>query len=125
MSRSAAELYGAISDKLGSAPLSQTLPHVLILARRLKHLELEKWVRLEMNGYLRGNPAMTEDVTVPEYRTVAGQRSDEFGRPLIISDPQLQFISEERVRMGVQELEHLARGTNMLTIRTPASDLTS
>ncbi|HEC36031.1 MAG TPA: hypothetical protein ENI39_05800 [Anaerolineae bacterium] len=122
MSKSTIKLYHEIAQKAASEPLSRLLPSMLTLARRINNPDLENWVRLEMGGYLRENPAMNDDVVVPAYRTIAGQRSDEFGRPLIISDPELHFVNEDRIRSGVAELEHLARSRDMLTIRNPAAN---
>lgn len=122
MGESTAKLYQGIAHKAASEPLSQLLPSMLTLAQRLDNPDLENWVRLEMDGYLRENPAMSDDIVVPEYRTIAGQRSDEFGRPLIISDPKLHFVNQERIRSGVAELEHLASSKDMLTVRTPIAN---
>jgi len=120
MSRSIVKLYNEIAQKADSEPLSRLLLSMLTLARRLSNPDLENWVRLEVGGYLHQNPAMSDDIVVPEYRTIAGQRSNEFGQSLIINDPKLHFVNEDRIRSGVAELERLARSENMLTVRNPA-----
>ncbi len=122
MSESTTELYRRTTEQIASVPLSQLLPSILTLARRLNDSNLENWVRLEMDGYLKDNPAMNEDIVVPEYRAIAGRRSDEFGRPFVINDSRFHFINEERIRSGVAELEHLAKDNKMLTIHTPEAN---
>ncbi|VAW29961.1 hypothetical protein MNBD_CHLOROFLEXI01-3329 [hydrothermal vent metagenome] len=113
------ELYQEIDQKASSEPLSQLLPSMLTLARRLHNQTMENWVRLEMNGYLPENPAMNSDVVIPEYRTIAIQHSDEIGRPLIVNNPTLHFVNEDRIPMGVAELENLAKEPEMLVVRDP------
>lgn len=102
---------------------TSSLNELLSMAQRLSQevgdKDLEKWIRLEIGGYHGRNKAVTDDVSVPEYRTVPGQHSDDFGRPLVLSNPQLGFINEHRLREGVSELEHLATSQNTLTIRNP------
>ena len=60
---------------------------------------------------------MTEETVVPEYRTVVGTRSDEYGRPLVIKDPNLYFINEDRLRQGVAELEKFSSYESDITVR--------
>jgi hypothetical protein len=114
-----ASLYEELLSKMTSAPLGQTLPLALRLARELGDKAFEKWVRLELAGYLRDNVAMSEDVVVPEYRTVAGQHTDTNGRPLLIQDPKLYFVNEYRLRYGIEELEKMAGRTGTLAIQDP------
>src|SRR4030043_1349614 len=98
------KLYNEILRDLRSPKsLSEILSSVLILSKKIKDKELEEWTQLEMSGYVSANPAMTDDVTVPEYRTVPGQYNDIYGRPLIITDPKLQFVNEYRLRPGGPE----------------------
>ncbi len=68
-----------------SEKLSNILPSALILSNMVNNKELVKWIQLEMNGYFNTNPALTEEVVVPEYRIVPGQYHDVLGRPLIIT----------------------------------------
>ena len=115
------KLYNEVLRDLRSPKsLSEILPSVLILSKKIKDKELEKWTQLEMSGYVSANPAMTDEVVVPEYRTVPGQYHDIYGRPLIITDPKLQFVNEYRLRPGVPELENLAKSSKLLTIQDPA-----
>jgi hypothetical protein len=79
--------------------------------------ELASWIRLELMGYLSDNPAMKDDTVVPEYRGVAGQWFDDYGRVLALEDPNLGFINELRLRSGVAELEGIAGATEMLALR--------
>jgi hypothetical protein len=105
---SPADLYDKVVAQLTQRPLSQTLIDVIILAQSLHDSELERWARLESGGYLAENRAIRETDEVPTYRTVVGQYHDSYGRPLIISDPSLDFIMEERLRNPTAELESLA-----------------
>src|SRR5262245_58827928 len=104
--------------------LSRSLPACLRIATAIGERDLASWIRLELMGYFADNPAMTDDIVVPEYRGVAGQWYDDFGRPLALSDPGLSFINEIRLRQGVAELEGIAAGTGILAMRpTEFSDL--
>lgn len=60
---------------------------------------------------------MTNDVVVPEYRTVVGQYSDIYGRPFLIREPKLQFINQYRLRNGIDELEKLSNGSEFIYIQ--------
>src|SRR4051794_7457556 len=108
-------LYQQLRERAANAPLSELLPALLLLAQELKHAELEKWARLELGGYLEHNDAMTNDDVVPPYRTVAGQWSDLRGSPLIITQADLSFVNEIRLRHCVPDLEALSRCDKMLT----------
>ena len=98
-------------------PLSKSLPAALRLANAAGDDALVSWIRLELMGYLSGTPAMRDDTVVPEYRSVGGQWFDEYGRGLVLDDPDLGFINEFRLRQGVAELEGIAGATGMMTIR--------
>jgi hypothetical protein len=98
-------------------PLSRSLPAALRIATAIGDEDLASWIRLELMGYLPDNPAMTQYTVVPEYRSVAGQWRDDYGRPLLLEDPNLGFINETRLRPGVAELEGIAGGTGMLAMR--------
>jgi hypothetical protein len=111
--------YQKLLDEAATAPLSQLLPRTLSLAHQTANSDLKEWARLEIDGYFGDNPAMTEDVTVPAYRTVAGQYTDEMGRPLVLRDPKLHFVNEDRLRHGVAELERLATSKQNLVTRDP------
>jgi hypothetical protein len=117
MSKSTMELYHEIEEGCTSLPLSQLFPMVLRLAKLIGNTSLARWVQLEVDGYIRENPVMGEDIEVPAYRSVSGERTDEFDRPLLLQDPRLQFINEERLRQGVAELEHLSRSDDLLYFR--------
>lgn len=98
-------------------PLNRSLLAALRVATAIGDEELASWIRLELMGYIPDNPAMTQHTVVPEYRSVAGQWRDDYGRPLVLDDPDLTFINETRLRLGVAELEGIAGGTGMLTMR--------
>jgi len=94
-----------------AVPVSNLLSRTLRLARRLGAADLERWVRLELEGYFNTNVALRESDIVPPYRTVVGRYYDSYGRLFQISDPDLQFVNEYRLRTGADELEaYLERG---------------
>lgn len=101
------------------AALPDLLRSLTRLAKQLGEEKLEKWARLELEGYENTNPAMTEDVVVPEYRTVPGQWADEFGNVLLLQDPGLQFLNEQRLRNSIVDLEQLAHSNHPLYFRAP------
>lgn len=108
-------LLGIVEEQ----PLSRSLPAVLRIATAIGDAELASWIKLELMGYFSDNPAMTERITVPEYRSVAGEWRDDYGRRLVVSDPNFGFINEIRLRQGVAELEGITGGTGMLALRLP------
>lgn len=105
-----------ILDTIESAHLSKALWEALRLSRHHNSPAFEKWCRLELVGYYSSNPAMDENVVVPEYRTVVGQHSDYFGRPLIL-EHDLAFFNDTRLRNGVPELESLAKSQDMVAMQ--------
>jgi uncharacterized protein (TIGR02391 family) len=118
VSSSAISLFKEIvHDLKSSKKLSEIFPSALIFSKELKDKDLEKWLQLEMNGYIRPNPALTADVVVPEYRTVPGQYYDIYGRPLVLSDPKMSFVNEYRLRHGVVELEKFAEYKDFIAIQ--------
>lgn len=111
--------YDSLLKAVDDVPLSRTLSKTLQAARRGGDKELEAWTRLELLGYWNSNPALTEQTVVPEYRTVPGEWMDEYGRRLLLTQPDLQFINETRIRWGVAELETLAEGDAPIVFRLP------
>lgn len=111
--------YDQLRAKASSARLSELVPLLLMLAKDLKRRDLEAWCKLELDGYLRSNPELTEGTEVPEYRSVAGQWSNEHGQPLVITDAELIFVNSYRLRNGVAELEHLGEETRLQTLVDP------
>lgn len=69
---------------IDSILVSKALSQAMYIAHERQDQELARWCRLEAQGYTRDNPAMGEDITVPEYRTVVGQHADIYGRPFIV-----------------------------------------
>jgi len=120
MNKSSLTLYQDLLGQINTAPLSQTMPIALRLARELRQSDFEKWLRLEIGGYFNTNSAMTDDVKVPEYRSVAGQHLDRYGRPFVVSS-NIQFVNSMPLQNGIDELEKLVNRTEMLIIQNPAS----
>ncbi len=115
LNSSARSIHEWLLANTPSANLSFLLPYALELAKKLKAKEFEKWVRLELNGYIGTSGKLAADI--PEYRTVSGQHTDEFNRPLILPSAEYNFINRTRLSHSVKELEMLAQTQNMLFIR--------
>ena len=110
------ELYNSVD----SLPLDSLLSRIVRFAQENKYAELERWARLELNGYY-GHSGMTETDVVPEYREISGEYYDEYRRPLVIDDPKLQFINSDRLRQGAIELMEYSRANGYLSVRIPTS----
>jgi hypothetical protein len=111
-----ANLHRQLREKVATSPLSEVLPQLLMLAKDLQHEELERWVQLELRGYLATNPAMTEEIVVPEYRGVTGLWHNDMGQPLMIRDAELsRTINSYRLRNGVAELEEISKANKILS----------
>lgn len=107
-----------LMDEIERGPLAPALRKTMSMARSVGDDALARWCRLELDGYWAENPALTADVTVPEYRTVCGQHRDLFGRPLVL-EPNLAFVGQTRLRNGVEELEALERRRQAVLIQDP------
>jgi len=115
----AIDRFDELLERAPTGPLPEMLTSLSILAREIKNPEQQQWADLELSGYFKENPAMTESVIVPEYRVVPGCWRDEYGRPLVLQDPGLHFVNETRLRQGVAELERLSRRSDTLTSQYP------
>lgn len=112
-------LIDDILHKTTELELSSILPKVLTVAKLLDDKGFEKWILLESSGYFNTNPAMTNEVVVPNYRKVPGQYHDKYGRPLVIDDPILFQINNYPIRESVAELEDYSKKDGILTFRNP------
>lgn len=108
----------SILEAIEESPLSTSLGKALRLASRAGIKELDRWCRLELGGYYVSNPAMGEDIVVPEYRTVVGQHADIFGRVLVLPS-DFAFVNETRLRNGVEELEALESSRDTVVTHDP------
>jgi hypothetical protein len=115
----APKLYEKIIEQITDRPVSESLTDLILFAQLVGDKELERWAKLESDGYLAENPAMREDDVVPEYRTIAGQYRDYWDRPLVIQDPKLLFIQQDRLRNPAIELEGFAKSTGLLRYSHP------
>ncbi|MCX5815959.1 MAG: hypothetical protein NTX75_06900 [Proteobacteria bacterium] len=111
--------YDQLMKSLEDLPLSKALQKTLRVGQELKDNEFEKWIRLELHGYWNTNSALNEDVVVPEYRTVAGYYTDDYGRQHVFSDSNAGFINETRLRFGVIEMEGMIGAKGPLAFRAP------
>lgn len=112
----AEDLANWAKNKGADLPLSELLPHVLRLSKKIGNEELEHWVRMELYGYDKHGGMREEDV-VPEYREISGKYIDAFNNILVIDDPDLAFVNTYRFRLGVKELEELSNKSKMQNIR--------
>jgi hypothetical protein len=113
-----AKAQNSILEILNCEPLSSCLRKAGHLAYEAGVKELERWLRLELGGYYNSNSAMEKSTVVPEYRTVAGEHADVFGRTLVVP-ADLSFVNETRLRNGVEELESLMASRNTVMIHDP------
>lgn len=109
------KLYNAVD----SLPLDSLLAGIVSFAQEHNYAELQRWARLELNGYY-GHSGMAKTDVVPEYREISGEHYDEYDRPLVINDPKLQFINSVRLRQGAIELMEYGRANGYLSVRVPA-----
>lgn len=87
----------------------------LRLAQSIGDEDLARWCQLELGGYWSSNPVIDENVIVPEYRAVVGEHYDIYGRKLYLEN-DLSFVNETRLRSGIDELESLACGRDIVVI---------
>lgn len=107
-----------ISDILETEPLSKALRNALIFAHE-RHLDnLSSWLQLELDSYYSSNSAMSEAITVPEYRTVVGAHYNDFGQRWHL-DAEFSFINEMRLREGVSQLEDLRDSRQTCALQDP------
>jgi hypothetical protein len=99
--------YKEILEAVDKLPLSKSLQKIIRIAQEIKDQDLEIWARLELHGYCNSNPVLSDEIVVPEYRTVAGYYTDDYGRRLEITEKEMGFLNEMRLRFGVVELEGL------------------
>jgi len=112
--------YEDLVDNVAAQALSQSLPRVLTVATSIRDDSLATLVKLELMGYWEDNPEMSADVVVPEYRTVAGNWYDDYGRRFLVQDEKIAFVNEIRLRQGVAELEGYSTATQVLSMRQPS-----
>lgn len=105
-------------SQIDSLPISQAVARGLRIAEAQGASGTVNWCRLELGGYWASNPAMNDEIVVPEYRTVVGQHADIYGRVLIL-EPELAFVGETRLRNGIDELEMLTQTRDTVTVHDP------
>ena len=102
--------------------LAQLLPRVVRFAQRSGNPELAQWARLELLGYVPDNPAMTDAVTIPNYRSVPGHWRDEYQRALKVKQSDIaNVINQMMLRQPVGELEELAKSNGLLAMPDPVA----
>jgi len=119
MSTRVSKRISKLIDRLSERPLSVSMAQARKLAVQLGEVEFDRWLRLELYGYFNTNSALREEDVVPEYRGIGGQLTDEHGNVHVMSDPKAQFLNEDRLRFGVEELEQLQFKTGPLSYRDP------
>jgi len=111
--------YRELIQNIDDRDLSTSLSRALRLAQENEIDDFGSWIRLELNGYVRGNNAANPNSEVPEYRSVNGRHLDRYGRPIVIGDNDLMFLNEVRLRNSVTELERLSNRDGNITIQDP------
>jgi len=107
-----------ILDQANDLIASELLSRAYTLAKLANDQQLEKWLLLETSGYFDTNPALTDDIYVPNYRKVPGYYQDKVGRPLLIEDPDLaKILNHYHIREGAAELEAIAGKNGMTSLR--------
>ena len=86
-----------VKPDLADRPVSETLTYLILFAQLIGDDALERWAKLESDGYLASNPALRDDDVLPEYRSVTGLYRDSWGRPLIIQDPKTAAIVQNEI----------------------------
>jgi hypothetical protein len=100
--------------------VSKILERVVEIANVNNDESLKKWAYLELEGYYASNRYFADKDIVPEYREVAGEHRDIYGKTLLISDPELSYINIYRLRNPAIELESLSKKTeDLLSIKDP------
>jgi len=89
-----------------NASVSDLLRKALVVSKKLKISEFEKWVTNELNGY-------SEDI--PDYRlvkgTVQGWNPYHGWQPVVFRDPpKMDFFSERKCTQSIAEIEKLLEG---------------
>ena len=111
-------LYKTLTE-LSSCSLQETLQETLRLIRGRGCEELERWLKLELNGYWTSNPAMTDDTLVPDYRQIVGEHMDDYGGRLVIPLQDLAFVNTSYARWGVIDLEQMYLKGGTYSIQQP------
>jgi len=104
-----AKLYQELLDKTSYAPLSQTLPLALRLARELGETDFEEWVRLENDGYA--------DVPVPAYRCAGRVLVDQGGHVIPEGYNAPKMIDRCILPFGMAQLEQAASSAEPLILQ--------
>jgi AbiTii len=94
----------SILNSIHQRDLSDTLLTVIGFAKKTKNIELERWAKLELHGWTEENGMFTTEF-IPEYRSVPILHYDQYGRHLTITQKDLNFINETRIRSGIREIE--------------------
>jgi len=97
--------------------VSEILERVIEIAEEQKDTDLQKWAHLELEGYYSTNRYLSQDDEVPDYREIAGEHRDIYGRPLVIKDSRFDFVNIDRLRASVTEIEEAAKKEGFIRVR--------
>jgi hypothetical protein len=83
------------------------LRKAMVVAKKLKVLEMETWIRLELNGYYR------QEKEIPPYRILSGrlQGNDPYNGWLPVHGPKpeaMAALSKRNVAQSISELQQIA-----------------
>lgn len=106
----------SILNSIYKRDLSDILLAVIGFAKKTKNIELERWAKLELHGWTEENGMFATEF-IPEYRSVPILHYDQYGRPLIVRQKDLNFINETRIRSEIREIEgEISKGYDMIYV---------
>ena len=96
--------------------VSTLMTRVIKIAKRHNDKGLLHWAQLESFGYDMSNKYMTDDDVVPVYREIPIEHRDQYNRPIIVTDLDINNI---RVRLSIIELEENSIKSSLLSVKDP------
>lgn len=101
-----------IESLLEKNEILKALEKLHLCALDLNETDISNWSNSELNGFY--------GEIVPIYRTIAGVYHDQYGRPLVITNPKLQSISEYRLKHPFAQLHEMTlQGHRRLAVSDP------
>ncbi len=86
--------------------LNDLLLKLIILTRDINRPDIEKWARLEREGYHKDNPAYTEDIAKPEYRNVVYYYTDVAGKRSEFRAKENKILTLQWAVYNIESVSH-------------------
>jgi hypothetical protein len=102
------EICDYLRRNVVDAPLSKLLPRFVALCKARGKPELERWARLELEGYWTTNPAFSRKTKIPEYRNVRHLYFGEDGAQIVFTNPKMKWMNSLPLHFAVESLERWA-----------------